>query len=90
MHDRRGLARLDRDLLPAEWASVNRRRNIEKLEDAVERLEKAYEAALTTYEKEFPDVDPMTLRDTNGRLMLVDALTEIVRGRSALAQASLL
>lgn len=53
-----------------------------ELRSAVELLEEAYAAARERLARDFPD--PLRVTDTNGRSVLLEALTALVTARSAL------
>lgn len=61
-----------------------------RLVEQVERLETAYEAARRRLREQaahdpfVPDLEPEEMQDSNGRYLLLDALTAIVNARAAL------
>lgn len=56
----------------------------EELAAYSKHLAAAYEVVRKTLEKEYPDVDPLEIRDTQGRFVLYDGLVSLVNADTAL------
>lgn len=60
--------------------------HLDDLRKAVESLEEGYELVKGRLEKDMPDVNPLLVVATDGRYILLDSLTEIVRAKTVLTQ----
>lgn len=52
----------------------------------VQLLRSAYQRSYARIEENYPNVDPMDIRDAQGRFLLLDALSTLVEAEVALAK----
>jgi len=60
--------------------------HIEELSQALVLLERGYEMAKADISRQLPDVDPLIVKDTTGRYILLESLIVIIQARMTLAQ----
>lgn len=59
-------------------------KHFDKLEQFTETLEESYNKVYSQIKSDFPDTDPHLIRDTHGRPLLLEALTELVSAQKVL------
>lgn len=60
---------------------------LEDLRQTVELLKESYDHAKEGLNREYPDVDPLDVRDSWGRYILMESLMELIRAQNLLIEA---